>query len=37
MTRYACSDAMCGADDCKTCHPLNIEDEEDLQSDEDSE
>lgn len=24
MSRYACHDGMCGADDCRTCHPENF-------------
>lgn len=27
--RYACAEGFCGADDCKTCHPLNVDDADD--------
>ena len=26
--RIACSDRMCGADDCRTCHPEEVSQEE---------
>jgi len=32
--RWRCSDRMCGAEDCATCHPLTYRD---AQSDEDGE
>lgn len=36
MTHFTCSDGMCGAEDCKTCHPLLVDDEEDLQDEEET-